>query len=132
MMILDIEKQYASPELCGHMVALGAPWESLICWDWAGLPTEATNYEPPRRYQIRGGVVNPGWYPLYSVPELLEMLPSWITLDKQEQGNGYEAMLRGARGFSKQAASAETAADALARLWLALHTPNPLTTDTEN
>jgi hypothetical protein len=128
MMILETQKQYVGRELCERMVELGAPTDSACVW----LDAEAAlpRWRIVARWET---VVHIGIKakhgPAYSVPELLAVLP--LNSAVERCGGHYEAHLNPLECDRFRIEEGGTAADALAKLWIELHTPNPLTTDTE-
>jgi hypothetical protein len=129
MMILDMGKQLADRDLCRQMADLGADTEAQLDW----LIQVDPNYKQRVALMWHSEHAPSHFYnaervPAYSVPELLEMFPDLVSLHREPmpaKGDSYY--------WAEHAlyAEAETAADCLAKLWIALHTPNPLTTDTE-
>jgi hypothetical protein len=131
--MIPIEQQVVSRELAERMVRLGAERLALAAYmpiRW--LQEETVAWELVARgkpFDLRSKGRN--WVPAYSASELYEMFGT-VRLTRfadsvcEHYGGRFEA------NYGSRYAIADTAADALALLWLALHTPNPLTTDTEN
>lgn len=119
-----LEKQLATPELCNRIAELGGSTETAMVWGRMPLG----NYVALERMDDYHGQR----WPAYSVPELLEMLDCTVTLTRWiesmvEYNSGkFEASAR------SQYVGADTAADALAKLYIALHESHTKTEATDN
>jgi hypothetical protein len=124
--MIPIEQQVASRELAERMRELGCAVEGVYVWYLRYIHRERSEWSVCERARLYHAVwQRPDRVPAYSVAELLVMLPDDICIGKAEQGGYFVSN----DNLYVQIYS-DTAADCLAKAWIALH--DQPQTNTEN